>query len=165
MFVHCEQIGTPGGTRCVQYMQLRSGKMVSPRPNEETSLGGDAFVSQATDVGSDTIYAVSTAYSGPILTPRQPETPRPSTIRTSRQYMPSLTMPMYRTLGMPTDFMAGMHNSSSTFGETPSSPFPRYQGLGPLANQFGRPPKFRIFVSVNPNFHIKSCRSHETTDG
>lgn len=113
--------------------------MVSPRPNKETSSGGDTVASQATDVGSGTILAVSTAYSGPILTPRQPETPRTMTTGTSGQYMPSFTVPVYRTLGIPTDFMASMHNTSSTFGETPSLPFPCYQGLGPLANQFGRP--------------------------
>lgn len=77
----CEQIGTPGGTH-VQYMQLRSGKMVLPRPNrnEESSSGGDTVASQATDVGSGIISAISTTYSGPILTPRQPETPRPATM-------------------------------------------------------------------------------------
>ena len=138
----CEQIGTPGGTCCAKYMQLRSGKMVSPCPNsnEEPSSGGDTIASQATDVGSGTIFMVSTAYSGPILTPCQPKTPRPMAMGTLGKYMPSFTVPMYRTLGMSTDFMESMHSSSSTFGENPSSSFPHYQGLGPLANQFGRPP-------------------------
>lgn len=100
-------------------MQLRSGKMVSPRPNpnKEPSSRGDTVASQATDVGSGTISAVSTAYNGPILTPRQPETPRRMAMGTSRQYMPSFTVPTYRTLGMSSEFMANMHNSSSTFGK------------------------------------------------
>ncbi|KAI5404257.1 hypothetical protein KIW84_051416 [Lathyrus oleraceus] len=116
--------------------------MVSPcpNPNEESSSGGDTVASQATDVGSGTISAVPITYGEPILTLRQPETPRPTIVGTSRKYMPSFIMPMYRTLGMPTKFMASMHNSSSRFGENPSSPFPPYQGLGPLVNQFGRPP-------------------------
>lgn len=61
----CEQIDTPGGTRCVKYMQLRSGKMVTPRPNpnEEPSLGGSTVVSQTTDVGSGIVSVVSTAHS------------------------------------------------------------------------------------------------------
>ncbi|KAI5440932.1 hypothetical protein KIW84_010413 [Lathyrus oleraceus] len=121
-------------------MQLRSGKAVSPRPHEETSSGGDTVASQTNDVGSDTIHAVLNAYSGPILTPRQPQTSMSTTMGTSGKYMPNFTVPMHRTLGMPYEFMASMHNVGSTFGETSPSPFPRYQGLGPLANQFNRPP-------------------------
>ncbi|KAI5403506.1 hypothetical protein KIW84_050900 [Lathyrus oleraceus] len=114
--------------------------MVSPRPNEETSSEGDTVASQTTDVGSIVIPAISTMYSEPILTPHQPQTPMPTTTRTFRQYMPSFTVPMHRMLGMPIEFMESMHNLSSTFGEISSSPFPCYQGLEPLASQFGRPP-------------------------
>lgn len=145
----CVQIGTLGGTRCVQYVKLHSDKMVSPRlnPNEEPSSGGSTVVSQITNVGSGTVSAVSTAHGGPILTPHQPETPRLTVMGTSRQYMP-----MYRTLGMPTEFMASIHNSSSTFGEKPSLSFPPYQGLGPLVNQFGRPPALGFSSQSIPTF-------------
>lgn len=127
--------------------------MVSPRPNpnEEPSLGGGTVVLQTTDVGSETIFAVSTAYNGQILTSRQPETPRPTTMETSGKYMPSFTVPMYRTLGMSTEFMESMHNSSSIFGK-PSSSFPPYQGLGPLVNQFGRPPGLGFSSQSIPTF-------------
>lgn len=130
--------------------------MVSPRPNEETSSGGDTVASQETGVGSNTIPAVTTAHSGPILTPHQPETPRPTTMGTSGQYIPNFTVPVYRTLGMPTDFPASMHNTSSIFGETPSSSFPRYHGLGPLANQFGRPPGLGLSSQSIPTFTSSS---------
>lgn len=78
-------------------MQLRSGKMVSPHPNpnEEPSSRGSTVVSQTTNVGSNIVHAVSTADGGLILTPRQPETPRPMMMGTSEQYMPSFTVPMY----------------------------------------------------------------------
>ncbi|KAI5409288.1 hypothetical protein KIW84_054920 [Lathyrus oleraceus] len=62
----------------------------------------------------------------------------------SGQYMPSFTIPMHRTLGMSTEFMASMHNLGSTFGEKSSSSFPHYQGLGPLATQFRRPLGFLL---------------------
>ena len=100
--------------------------MVSPRPHEETSSGGDTVASQTIDVGSGIIPTVLTAYSGPILTPCQPQTLTPTTAETSGQHMPSFTVLMHRTLGMPTEFMASMHNIGSTFGETPSSTFPCY---------------------------------------
>lgn len=103
-------IGTPGGTRCVRYMQLCNGKMVSPRPHEETSSAGDTVVSQTTDVGFGIISTVSTAYNGPILTLRHPRMPTSPPTGMSGKYMPSFTVPMRRTLGMPTEFMESMHN-------------------------------------------------------
>ncbi|KAI5419230.1 hypothetical protein KIW84_043416 [Lathyrus oleraceus] len=82
--------------------------MVSPRPNEneELSSGGSTVVSQTTDIGSGIVSVVSTAHDGPILTPRQPKTPRPMMMGTSKQYMPSFLVPVYQTLGMPTEFVA-----------------------------------------------------------
>lgn len=78
-------------------MQSCSGKMVTPcpNPNEESSLGGSTVVSQITDIGFGTVYVVSTAHSGPILTPRQPETPRPAMMGTPGKSMPSFTMTMH----------------------------------------------------------------------
>jgi hypothetical protein len=137
-------------------MQLRNGKMVSPRPHEETSSVGDIHASQTTDIGSSVISTVSTAYVGPILTSRQPQTPTQITMGTPRQYMPSFTVPMHRTLGMPIEFMESMHNIGSTFDETTSSPFPRYQGLGPLATQFGRPIGFGLSSHSVPIFTSSS---------
>lgn len=160
----CEQIGTLDGTRCVKYMQLRSGKMVTPRPNpnEESSSGESTVVLQITDVGSCIVSAVSTAHSGPILIPRQHEISRPTMMGTSGKYMPSFTMPMYQTLGMPTEFVASIHNSSSTFGnsstfgENPSSPFPSYHGLGNLENQFSQPPGLGFSSQSIPTFTSSS---------
>lgn len=124
-------------------MQLRSGKMVSPRPHKDTSSAGDTTASQTVDVGSDVVSRVSSTFVGSILTPCQPQMPTPTTTGTSGQYMPNFTVPMHRMLGMPTEFMESMHNLSSTFGEASPS-FPRYQGLRPLATQFGRPPGFGL---------------------
>lgn len=101
-------------------------------------------MSQTTDIGSSVILVVSTAYNGPILTPRQPQILMPTTMGSSGQYMPSFTVPLHIKLGMPTKFMESMHNLGSTFGETSSSPFPRSHGLGPLASQFGQPPGFGL---------------------
>lgn len=77
--------------------------------------------------------------------------------------MPSFTVPVHRTLGMPTEFMASMHNLSSTFDETLSSPFPCYHGLGPLASQFGRPLSFGLssqLVSAFTSSSITVMRQH-----
>lgn len=126
--------------------------MVSPRPHEETSSAGDTVALQTIDVGSSAIPAVSTAYSGPILTLCQPQTLMPTMMGTSGQYMPSFTIPMQRTLRMPTEFMTSMHNLGSTFGETSPSSFPRYQGLGPLESQFDQPPGFRLSSQSVPTF-------------
>lgn len=145
-------------------MRLHSVKMVSPRPHEDTSLTGDTVALLTTDVGSSTIPAVSTAYAGPILTPRQPQMPM-HTMGISGQYMPNFTVSIHRTLGMPTEFMASMHDLGSTFGEASSSPFQRYQGLGPFDNPIWLTPRFWIIVSVGSNFHVEFCRSHKTTDG
>lgn len=70
--------------------------------------------------------------------------------------MPSFTVPMYRILEMPIEFMASMHNSNSAFGENPSSTFPHYQRLGPLANQFGRPPGLGFSSQSIPTFTSSS---------
>lgn len=107
-------------------MQLCNGKMVSLRPHEDTSSVEDTTASQTADVGSSTVSAVSIVFVGPILTPHQPQTPTPTTMGTSGQYMPSFTVPMHMMLGMSTEFMASMYNLSSTFREASSSPFPRY---------------------------------------
>ena len=50
-------------------MELRSGKMVTPRPNpnEEPSSGGNVVVSQTVDGSSSTVSAISTTSSGPIM--------------------------------------------------------------------------------------------------
>lgn len=66
------------------------------------------------------------------------------------------TFGQYGMLGMPTEFMESMHNLGSTFGETSSSPFPRYQGLGPLASQFDRPPGFGLSSQSVPTFTSSS---------
>lgn len=136
-------------------MQLRSGKMVSPRPHEETSSTGDTSASQITNVGSSAKPTVSIPFNGIILTSCQPQTPMP-TMGTSGQYMPSFTVPLRRTLGMPNEFMANMHNLGSTFGETSSLSFSHYQGLGPLASQFGRPPGFGLSSQSVPTFSLSS---------
>ncbi|KAI5416195.1 hypothetical protein KIW84_041300 [Lathyrus oleraceus] len=137
-------------------MQLRSGKMTSPRPHEETSSEGDTTTSQTADVGSSVASTASTVFVGPILTLCQPQTPTPTTMGTYGQYMPSFTVSVHRTLGMPTEFMASMHNLDSTLGETSPSPFPRYQGLGPLATPFGRPPGFGLTSQSVPTFTSSS---------
>ncbi|KAI5421047.1 hypothetical protein KIW84_044762 [Lathyrus oleraceus] len=120
-------------------MRLRSGKMTSPRPHEETSSAGDTTTPQTVDTGSSMALIVSTVFIGPILTSCQPQTPTPTTMGTIGKHMPSYTAPMHRTLGMPTEFMANMHNLGSTYSDTSSSPFPRYQGCGPLPTLFSRP--------------------------
>lgn len=128
--------------------------MTSPRPHEGTSSAGDITASQAADVGSSVASAVSTTFVGPILTPCQPQTPTPTTMGTSGQYMPSFTVPIYGTLGMLTEFMKSMHNLCSTFGETSSSSFSHYQGLGPLASPFDRPPGFGLASQSVPTFTL-----------
>lgn len=74
----------------------------------------------------------------------------------SGQYMPSFTVSIHRTLGMPTEFMASIHGSGSTFGENLSSPFPPYHGLGPLENQFSRPPGLGFSSQSIPTFTSSS---------
>lgn len=72
------------------------------------------------------------------------------------QHMPSFRVPIHRTLGMPTEFMANMHNLGSTYSDTSSSSFPHYHGFGPLATPFGRPPGFRLTSQSVPTFTSNS---------
>lgn len=137
-------------------MRLHSEKMTSSRPHEETSLVGDTPTPQVADIGSSVASTVSTAFVGPILTPCQPQTPTPTTMGTVGQHMPSVTIPMHKTLGMPVEFMANMHNLGSTYNDTSLSPFPRYQGFGPLATPFGRPLGFGLTSQSVPTFTSSS---------
>ena len=112
--------------------------MVTPRPNpnEEPSSGGNVVISQPVDGSSSTV--------------------------SSEQYIPSFTSPIRRIYGMPPEFMANLHNSSSTFGssstfrESPLSAFQPYQGLGPLTNQLSRPPGFGLSSQAIPTFTSSS---------
>ena len=79
-------------------MRLRSGKMTSPRPHEETSSTGDTMTPQAADTGSSMASTVSIAFVGPILPSRQPQAPTPTTMGTMGQHMPSYTTLIHRTL-------------------------------------------------------------------
>lgn len=133
-------------------MRLHSRKLTSPRPHEEASLAGDTTTPRATDTGSRVASAFSTAFVGPILTSCQPQTPTPTTMGTMGQHMPSFMIPIRRTLGMSMEFMENMHNLGSTYSDTSSSPFPRYQGFGSLATPFGRPPSFRLPSQSVPTF-------------
>ncbi|XP_050888830.1 uncharacterized protein LOC127093990 [Lathyrus oleraceus] len=80
--------------------------MTSPRSHEETSSVGDTTMSHAADVGSSMALTVSETFVGPILTLCQPQMSTPTTMGTSGQYMPSFTVSMHKTLGMPTEFIA-----------------------------------------------------------
>ncbi|KAI5439149.1 hypothetical protein KIW84_024792 [Lathyrus oleraceus] len=126
--------------------------MTSPRPHEETSSAGDTTTPLVTDTDFSVASTVSTKFVGPILTLCQPQTLTPTTMGTMGHHIPSFTVPMHRTLGMLTEFMANMHNLGSTYSDTLSSPFPRYQGLGPLATPFGRPSGFRLTSQSVPTF-------------
>ncbi|KAI5418082.1 hypothetical protein KIW84_042645 [Lathyrus oleraceus] len=130
--------------------------MTSPRPHEETSSAGDTTTSQTADVGSSMASAISAMFVGPILTLCQPQTPTPITMGTFGQYIPNFIVLMHMTLGMLTEFIASMHNLGSNFAETSPSPFPRYQGLGPLATPFGRPPGFGLASQSVPTFTLRS---------
>ncbi|KAI5383939.1 hypothetical protein KIW84_071064 [Lathyrus oleraceus] len=75
---------------------------------------------------------------------------------TTGQHIPNFTVPVHQTLGMPTEFMASMHNLGSYYSDTSSSPFPRYLGLGPLETPFGRPPGFGLTAQSSPTFTSSS---------
>ncbi|KAI5413572.1 hypothetical protein KIW84_057950 [Lathyrus oleraceus] len=78
------------------------------------------------------------------------------TMGTHGLYMPSFIAPMHKTLEMSNEFMESMHSLGSTFDETSSSPFSRYQGLGPLARHFVRPPGFGLSSQSVPTFTSSS---------
>ncbi|KAI5428999.1 hypothetical protein KIW84_033844 [Lathyrus oleraceus] len=126
--------------------------MTSPRPHEETSSAGDTTTPQVVDTGSNTALTGSTKFVGPILMMCHPQTPTQTTMGTMGQHMPSYTAPIHRTLGMPTEFMENMHNFGLTYNDTSSSPFPLYQGFGPSATPFGRPPGFKLTSQSVPIF-------------
>lgn len=130
--------------------------MTSLRPHEEASSTGDTTTPQAADTGSSMASTVSTMFVGPILTPCQPQTPTPKTMGTMGQHMPSFTVPMHKTLGLSTEFMANMHNLDSTYNNTSSFPFPHYQGFGPLVTPFGRPPGFGLMSQSISTFTSSS---------
>lgn len=137
-------------------MRVCSGKMTSPRPHEETSSAGDTTTPKAVDTGSSMASTVSTAFVGPILTSCQSQTPTPTTMGTMGQHMPSYTALIHKMLGMSAEFMANMHNLGLTYSDTSASPFPCYQGFGPLATPFGRPPGFGLTSQSVPIFTSSS---------
>lgn len=116
------------------------------------SSAGDTTTPQAADVSYSVASTISIAFIGPIMTLYQPQTPTLTTMGTAGQYMPSFMVLMHRTLGMSTEFMASMHNLGSTYNDTSSSTFPRYQGFGPLATPFGRPLGFELTSQSVPTF-------------